>query len=500
MLMAPNQELYQLIHSLDSSEQRSFKIFLNKSGRTKKGAVEKLYDLLKKHKTFDEDKITKAINRSDFAKKHTYVKHQLSNQIIDFLGVHHRNQNDSYQLNLLYNQIMILYFKNQISIANKLVNTALKLAKKNKLPGQAFRFLKLKIQLIDFETEFDFKEWERIADELSTQQQLHHHKNTYFILYEKLITLEHTERLLDVEQSKALLNDLPENPFFVNEQLAKDAGCLNLFYLINAIYYRAIDQASLFLSFRMKYHQLFKTNLSKNQYDKQNLIGSIMDCVVGHYILGQIEEAEILMEEYKNFPKENELDEDILAFHQTFLHFHSIELLMYANRFEEAQELMNQVIQQKLFSSTYESMYIDLYNTQLQIHFFFEEYEAYQALYNEHFRDLKKYELSNFFIKLCYFLSLYERGLYDLLESEFEGLYYIKRVRELDGPYFDKVLTLARRIKQSPMPDDVKKIAQQVLAELPVRQILISPFDRLLRFWLRDKVNGTKMKNVVKAV
>ncbi len=501
--MTPNQELYELVHSLDAAELRNFKKFLNKPNKKEKGGVEILLDLMKKHKSFDEDKIQRAIDRSSLAKRYAYFKHHLINQVVDFLGIHHRNQNVLYQLNSLHTQIQILFYKKQYSLATKLVNRSIELAKKNNWPAATFKLLVLKLQLIDFDAEYDFKNWERTIKEAFYYKEYFSSKSSYYLLFQKLITLESSEKLLDVNNSKALLSDLPEDIHFVNEELARDSLNKKMLYLIKAIYYKAIDQGPLFLDYRMKAFNLYQADpdsILKTVYDQHSYIGRMADVFKAYYILGEIDAAEKMMADFKKFPLDNELDEKILDFHQALVNIYSVELNIYAKKYEKAKLLLDQSNPITLFSTVYESIRIDFYNLQLHVYFFFDKHADFQALFNEHFKDLKKYEVSNFFNKLFYFLSVYECGDYDLLESEFEGLYYIKRKCELNGPYFDQILTLIRRIKQSPLVEDVQKISKQVMADLPIRAIPISHYDQLLRFWLRDKVNGTKMENVVKAV
>lgn len=128
MPIAQNEQLFKLIQSLEKAEKRHFKLFVNRLDSNKNVMFIKLFDLLEKSKTLDEEKIKKSfpkIKSSDFIN----LKRHLYSQILKSLRLLHSRHDIDIQIREQIDYAKILYGKSLYLQSLKLLDRIIPLAK-----------------------------------------------------------------------------------------------------------------------------------------------------------------------------------------------------------------------------------------------------------------------------------------------------------------------------------------------------------------------------------
>ncbi len=128
MPIAQNEQLFKLIQSLEKAEKRHFKLYVNRLDSNKNVMFIKLFDLLEKSKTLDEEKIKKSfpkIKTSDFVN----LKRHLYSQILKSLRLLHSRHDVDIQIREQIDYAKILYGKGLYLQSLKLLDRVTPLAK-----------------------------------------------------------------------------------------------------------------------------------------------------------------------------------------------------------------------------------------------------------------------------------------------------------------------------------------------------------------------------------
>jgi hypothetical protein len=103
--------VFRLVESLDKSEKRYFKLFLNRQGDSKKAHFERIFDALVKQKEYDEEAILEQFDGEPFTKRFSVTKNRLYNHILNALNGYHSNSSVRAKLERSMHHVEILFAK-----------------------------------------------------------------------------------------------------------------------------------------------------------------------------------------------------------------------------------------------------------------------------------------------------------------------------------------------------------------------------------------------------
>ena len=127
--MNTTDPLYQLIHVLNRSEKRHFKLYISRFLGEKQSIYLKLFDAFNVTKNYNAKSFKLKNADKDFVKKLSYNKNYLYNSILDFLNDYHKHSSSSItQVNRLLHSSQILFKKRLFKQAEKLLTKAQKQA------------------------------------------------------------------------------------------------------------------------------------------------------------------------------------------------------------------------------------------------------------------------------------------------------------------------------------------------------------------------------------
>ena len=140
--MAKNTDLFDLIHSLNRSEKRYFKLEASKQQGEKNYL--KLFDAIDKQPSYEEDKLLQKFKNEAFIKQFSSAKNYLYNLILKSLIGFHNNKTAADKLQDEYNRISLLHIKG-------LHEQCYKRLKKAKQEAYRIESFKLLVDIVELE-------------------------------------------------------------------------------------------------------------------------------------------------------------------------------------------------------------------------------------------------------------------------------------------------------------------------------------------------------------
>ncbi len=122
-----SDELFQLVHSLSSSEKRHYMIRSKRNVSDRAQAKEIIYSAIEDQQTYNEAAIKAKLKRKDLA-SFPAVKKELYEDIVDSLRVYHAKRTPASELNALMENAYLLFHKGLFAAAEKRLARARKIA------------------------------------------------------------------------------------------------------------------------------------------------------------------------------------------------------------------------------------------------------------------------------------------------------------------------------------------------------------------------------------
>ncbi len=144
--MAKNTDLFDLIHSLNQSEKRYFKLEASKQQGEKNYL--KLFDAIDKQSNYDEDKLLRKFKTQAFSKQFSSAKNYLYNLILKSLSNYHSDKSVADKLQSEYVRISLLHIKGLHEQCYKLLKKVKKEAYRIENFGLLVNIIELEMKII----------------------------------------------------------------------------------------------------------------------------------------------------------------------------------------------------------------------------------------------------------------------------------------------------------------------------------------------------------------
>ncbi len=498
-------DLYELVHSLDRNEQRYFKMFLNRVERKNTRNAEILYDIIKRQKEYNADKIIAALKKKGVNSSINYERHQLFNQLLDFLTFYHRNNDFRTQLNNMLSQIDILYQKELFSLAEKITKKGLDLSIEKKLKSYTYKFCFKWLDIIEAGYEYDAKKWE------SAIQQLEKYANDYFselnysLLYKRVYQLAISEKLNDNSKAKYMLEPIISSKYFQEESLASTFYAKDYLYTTKSVYYQAINKTDQALEYLDKNINLYEDNPEILLLNIENYISCYFSYLLTLNDNLKFEQSCELLQESVSFPaKYKEVFNDMqLSFFYTCFYSSNINTFVQSKNYDLAYHFIAKHKEEinTYILGNYEERRKSYYTEYIETLFAIGKYNEMHDIYNQFIEDinLKQYSQSHFYCKLYYILSLHESDQKEILMPQFDSIYYLSRTQKIEGPFEKICLQIIRKISAPMSNKALQEFCQKSLtrlAEIDPKYLSIN--GDLLKFWLMSKAESKNLSNIIK--
>ncbi|MDX1942826.1 MAG: hypothetical protein SFU99_19840 [Saprospiraceae bacterium] len=161
--------LHELVHSLDQSEKRHFKIFAKRHITNGESQYLRLFDILNNLEIYNETTVKKQLGKSKFAKNLSSGKNYLYNLVLRSLRSYNNGRSLRTSLHELWLDINILMEKGLLKQAAKLIRKAKKLAGSHHYDIQMLEILLMERKLIRRYTSNHANELIRDCQDISTE-------------------------------------------------------------------------------------------------------------------------------------------------------------------------------------------------------------------------------------------------------------------------------------------------------------------------------------------
>ncbi|MBL7944193.1 MAG: hypothetical protein JNM00_15595 [Flavobacteriales bacterium] len=128
-----SDSLFRLVHSLTKAEKRYFRIFSSRHIIGDNNSYMVLFDAIEKQKAFDEDALIKSLKKHAFSNRISITKNRLYNAILRSLDSFYTASDPEFQARRLVESASILYRKGLYDQSKKVLVSAEKLARRQKL-------------------------------------------------------------------------------------------------------------------------------------------------------------------------------------------------------------------------------------------------------------------------------------------------------------------------------------------------------------------------------
>ena len=145
MANVASDALFVLIKSLSKSEKRYFRL----QPMAEDGQHRLLFDAMEKLSVYDEDKLLKLLKGTPMADALSIAKNRLYHTLLKSLASFHHKATARAEVMRLLQSIQVLYNRNLHEQADKLVNSALKIARKNELSALQLELNKWKERILE---------------------------------------------------------------------------------------------------------------------------------------------------------------------------------------------------------------------------------------------------------------------------------------------------------------------------------------------------------------
>ena len=293
--------LFQLIHSLEKSEKRHFKLYINRSSAKEDLKIVQLYDVLDKMQEYDEAWLMKKlpfVTKPQLAN----LKANLYKQLLASLRLLKTTENIDLQLSEQLDNARLLYNKGLKIQALKILDRAKELARAH----QKYNFL---VQAISLEKKIEILHITRTAPE-----------KTELMAEEAMQVSEHIERVTKLSNLALLLyrwyvmngharneHDEKDVKAYFNNQLPKNINAVNGFYEKLYLYqsycwYAFIRQDFLmYYRYSKKWVYLFKEQPILISVETGHYIKGVHALLNAHFDLRNFSEFETVLKEFELF-------------------------------------------------------------------------------------------------------------------------------------------------------------------------------------------------------
>ncbi|OQP67372.1 hypothetical protein A3860_03195 [Niastella vici] len=429
--------LFQLVHSLEKSEKRHFKLYIKRSSANEDLKIIRLFDALDKLPEYDEKLLLKKL--PDIQKPQlANIKTHLYKQLLASLRLLKATENIDLQLSEHLDHARVLYNKGLKLQSLKILEKAKEIARAN----QKFNFL---AQVISLEKKIETLHITRSSTE-----------KTQVLAEEALEISSHIDRVTRLSNLALLLyrwfvlngharnpEDVQELNTFFKEYLPADVNAVNGFYeklyLYQSYSWYAFIQQDFLMYYRygQKWIDLFNEQPLMKEVETGHYIKGMHNLLNAHFDLRNFKQFEITLKQFEEFSETPVANHHDNFRTHTFIYINSAKINQHLMQgtFREGLALVPS-IEEKLEEY---SLYVDqhrilVFNYKIATLYFGNgEYEKcidyLQRIINGPIDlriDLQCYA------RLLHMLAHYEMGNYELMESLTKSVFrFMARMRNI---------------------------------------------------------------------
>jgi hypothetical protein len=311
-----SEDIFLLIKSMSKTEKSYFKKFFTKVQGEENNYL-KLFDEINRQKNYNERAIKEKFSKESFGKNLTFTKNYLYNLLLESLESYHKEQSDNIKLNSLISRIDVLFNKNLLPLAVKLVEKSKRIAYLTRSYPQLLTIInwEKKLALVTlspdkFEAGIDniYEEEKNIFKTLSNLTE-------YKYLSDKLHGITAKGDIFRNKEDKIKAENIIANPLFRDEGLAISRNAKYFFYhTLSTYYFTVYDYNAAYINLK-KLITIFESDDNKLVWDRYNYFITLQNLSHCAFILEKYSEVKLLLDKTgKLIEAENLLPEDYIFY------------------------------------------------------------------------------------------------------------------------------------------------------------------------------------------
>ena len=430
--------LFQLIHSLEKSEKRHFKLYIKRSSSKENLKVIRLFDALDKLEEYDEKQMMKALK--GFTKSQlSNLKTHLYKQLLASLRLLKTNENIDLKLSEQLDHARLLYNKGLKIQSLQILERAKEMAKTN----QKMNFL---VQLISLE-----KKIETLHITRSTLEK------TEMLAREALAVSEHVERVTKLSNLALLLyrwyvkngharneEDEKEIKQFFKSSLPDNVNAINDFYeklyLYQSYSWYAFIRQDFFMYYRysQKWIDLFNEDKIMLAVETGHYIKGMHNLLNAHFDLRNFKKFKTTLFEFEEFSKTDVANHHDNFRTHTFIYINGAKINQYLmeGNFRKGVKIVSGIeVKLKEYALFVDSHRILVFNYKFASLFFGAgEYSIAIDYLNKIINDNQQGLRNDLqcYARLMHLLCHYEMGNDEILDSLIKSVYrFMARMKNL---------------------------------------------------------------------
>jgi len=503
--MTPTDDLFQLIKSLTRTEKRYFKVFASQHVINEQNNYVKLFDAIEKQEEYDEREIKEIFKKETFIHHLPPQKVYLYNLILRSMELYHYDIESD--LRSTVNQIKILYNKGLFKHCEKRIVKAKKIAQKYEKFPVLFDLLRWEghIAYINNHENKTIEEVVEIYDQLKDSLRIYEEIIFYVALVAKIEIARKKMGSLRTDDERKKYEALIKNTFDVSEEKIRSFEAKAFYFhgiYADAFFKKEIKRGVLSLE---KAYKLIEEHPYRIEDNPRLYSITIQNLIVFKRNLKQYEEAEALIQKFKNLDFKNKILNEENSSNASHA---EIMLCIVTGEFDKGLKVLKEMEKEKFHLEVFQrnrEHEINFYYNAAIINFGVGDYVACNKYLNKIIinEDWDLRSDLHCFARIMLLMSNYERNREDLIEYSFKNVY--KFLAKRDRIYkLEKVLLEYIRTKLQHANTRKKQLdAFQELKEELIEIGKNTHEKRALSYfhfipWLDSKIEGKPFPDMVK--
>ncbi len=338
--MIISSALFELIHSLSSTERAYFKKNTVTFSRKKTSNYLRIFDAITKQKNYNEEQLLSLFRKEAFIKQFSVAKNYLYNRILESMLTYHQTA-FSETLNLM-SRSDFLFEKGLYNQADKQLRMAEKIARRHELHSTLITICERQ----RFEQSIKKREPAEAGKNIELAEKEITLLNNHLAFSKLLAQTQHVYNRYGKTKNKKYLNEFKEimrHPLLKNEMRAITFSSKRRYYDIHAVYNSCIGSEEKAFEFSKKTIQLFDTNPEKKIRSAIYYAGYINNTLLFCHDLKRYQEVELYLNklsEIKHLLTSKYQQVRYFEIHSNnFLHFHNS-----TGQFDNANKILPSII------------------------------------------------------------------------------------------------------------------------------------------------------------
>jgi tetratricopeptide (TPR) repeat protein len=502
--MKPSTELFDLVKSLTKSEKRFFK--LSSSLQSGEKNYLKIFDVIDRQKTYDEDAIKEQFKKEIFIKHFPSEKNHLYKLILKSLRSYHSDNSVSSILKQEIKNIEILYRKALFRECNKFLARAKKIAIEREKFYYWFELISWEKLLLEeageFTTDLDalIKEEQEVIEKLRNLA-------AYHVLYSKINYVFRSGGYVRNDKDRGLVEEISHHPLIIGRNTALSYRAATICYYIQGFCAMAtVDKESAYVKFMRVKGILDSKPLVRDDLPKRYIL-TLSSLLRIQIDTGRIDEALEMIQMMRKVSKKSAFASEDIAL-RVFKSTYLAEMRIYEKKGEYEKAIVNIEFvvngldynegkmnkeQELLFLNTISTVYFGAgrYKESLQ---------WLNRVLNDNEPNLRQdlYSYARLFNLVVHF----ELANYDLLEYIIKSTTRYLSKRERDHDLEVVILNYMKRLVRGTQNSDLHDIFVEFKEELTEQlsrqndEIILDYFNFII--WIDSKLKGIPFDQATK--